>query len=152
MPNSILFAEIRKLMPYSHPLTLVDYVIDWEPNKWIEVKKVISGTDPLVNAHFPQGPAIFPGVLLIEFVGQAGLLLNILSANSKEQDSSIDLLARCKANFYKAIHVGDIVTAKVSREVEVNKTTLIHGDLWVDDMIACKVDLYATNISNYGSH
>lgn len=145
MPGHIYFEEIRRLLPYEPPLILIDEVIDWEPDKWIEVSKVVSGADPMVSAHFPEGPAVLSGAIQIELTGQAGLLLNILSSKDPAEGSNLGVLARCKASFYRMIRVGETVTVRVTRETEVNNITLLHGELTVHQVLAAKIDVYAAH-------
>lgn len=142
MPGPVFFEEIRKLLPYAPPLILIDQVLDWEPGKWIEVSKVVSGADPMVSAHFPEGPAVLSGAMQIELVGQAGLLLNILSF---PEENNLGILARCKASFYRMIRAGETITLRVTRETEVNKITLLHGELLVNQVLVSKVDVYAAH-------
>src|SRR4051794_25030251 len=112
MSKIILFHHIRKLLPYSPPFLLVDKILNWSNNEWIEVEKVVSGSDPLVYSHLIDGPSIIPGVILIELVGQASVLLNRLSANNTKDETSsttINVLGRCKADFFHPAFVGDVI-------------------------------------------
>lgn len=144
MPEPIYFEEIRALLPYSPPLILIDQVVDWAPLEWILVSKVVSGADPLVNAHFPNGPAIMPGVLLIELVGQAGLLLGILSAPPDAEEKSLDVLGRCKARFYRMVRAGETIAARVTREAGVSNVTLFKGEVMVREELVARIEVYVS--------
>lgn len=151
MEKVLHFEQIRELLPYSSPFLLVDKITDWISNEKIIGKKVISGSDPLIYSHFKSGMVLVPGVILIELVGQAGLLLSILSSTHTNRDNTIDnsenvVLAKCKADFYGTIRVGDTIDIVVVKEAEIQNKIITKGELFVDNILKCKVEIYSAKI------
>lgn len=65
---------ILSVLPHRYPILLVDRVLELEPQKRIVAIKNVTFNEPIFNGHFPGRP-VFPGVLLIEGMAQAGGLL-----------------------------------------------------------------------------
>jgi UDP-3-O-[3-hydroxymyristoyl] N-acetylglucosamine deacetylase/3-hydroxyacyl-[acyl-carrier-protein] dehydratase len=66
---------IMKMMPHRYPFLLVDRVTDFDPeNNRVVAYKNITFNEPCFTGHFPDRP-IFPGVLIVEAMAQAGCML-----------------------------------------------------------------------------
>lgn len=65
---------IMSVLPHRYPILLVDRVLEIEPQKRIVAIKNVTINEPIFTGHFPGRP-VFPGVLLIEGMAQAGGLL-----------------------------------------------------------------------------
>ena len=70
----ITFEEIRTLLPQKYPFLFIDKVIEFEERKRILCVKNVSGNEPVFVGHFPDF-AIMPGVLIIEAMAQASIIL-----------------------------------------------------------------------------
>jgi 3-hydroxyacyl-[acyl-carrier-protein] dehydratase len=62
------------MLPHRYPFLLVDRVTDIKEGKSIEAYLNISITNQVFQGHFPDHP-IYPGVLIIEGLAQAGGVL-----------------------------------------------------------------------------
>jgi 3-hydroxyacyl-[acyl-carrier-protein] dehydratase len=65
---------IMTVLPHRYPILLVDRVLEIEPKKRIVAIKNVTINEQIFLGHFPERP-VFPGVLLIEGMAQAGGLL-----------------------------------------------------------------------------
>lgn len=76
---------ILSVLPHRYPILLVDRVLEIEPQKRIVAIKNVTINEPIFQGHFPGRP-VFPGVLLIEGMAQAGglLLLQDIPDRSKK--------------------------------------------------------------------
>ena len=76
---------ILSVLPHRYPILLVDRVLELEPQKRIVAIKNVTVNEPIFQGHFPGRP-VFPGVLLIEGMAQAGglLLLHDIPDRSKK--------------------------------------------------------------------
>ncbi|HEY3368928.1 MAG TPA: 3-hydroxyacyl-ACP dehydratase FabZ [Symbiobacteriaceae bacterium] len=63
--------QIMEIIPHRHPILMVDRVLEMEPGKRVVGIKNISANEPVFQGHYPGNP-IFPGVLIIEAMAQAG--------------------------------------------------------------------------------
>ena len=66
--------ELLKILPHRYPFLMIDKVIKWDKKKSLQAIKNISINEPYFQGHFPEKP-IFPGVLILESMAQAGSLI-----------------------------------------------------------------------------
>ena len=66
--------ELLKILPHRYPFLMIDKVIKWDKKKSLQAIKNISINEPYFQGHFPGKP-IFPGVLILESMAQAGSLI-----------------------------------------------------------------------------
>jgi 3-hydroxyacyl-[acyl-carrier-protein] dehydratase len=137
-PQTLDYHQIVRLVPYRSPWLLLDRVIRWD-QKRIVVQKAISGADPMMAAHLSDGPSIMPGVLYIEFVGQATMLLGVLSSGGKQGPEGVAVLARCKGDFVSPAFIGETITAEVTISDVIAGKTVYEGVVHVGDRLICRV-------------
>ena len=103
----ILKDDIKKYLPHREPFLFIDEVIDIDQNNKIHVRKYISPDEYFLDGHFPNNP-IFPGVIIIEALGQASGILGFVKMNKTPDEGSIYVLAGVdKVRFRKRVRPGD---------------------------------------------
>jgi 3-hydroxymyristoyl/3-hydroxydecanoyl-(acyl carrier protein) dehydratase len=143
-PRGIPFERVRTLLPYAPPMVMVDRICDWSEDGWIVAEKVISGADPFVVGHFPDGPAIAPGIMLIEMVGQAGVVLGRLMADGHgARDPRHGVTSRVNARYHRPVLVGETVRAEVTRELLPLDKCALRGHLTVSGHAVAEVTVFA---------
>lgn len=139
-PQTMDYHELLELLPYRSPWMLIDRLISWKDNN-IVVQKVVSGADPMVASHFPKGPSVIPGVLYIELVSQAVLLLGKLLVGSGEApEGQTTVLARAKADFLSPGFIGDTLTATVQVHDVIAGKSVYDGVVTCGERLVCKVN------------
>ena len=99
--------DIRKYLPHREPFLFIDEVINIKKNKEIHATKLISEDEYFLKGHFPNNP-IFPGVIIIEALGQASGILGFVSMGKTPEEGSIYVLAGVdKVRFRKRVRPGD---------------------------------------------
>lgn len=93
--------NITDILPHREPFLFVSRVLDVHPNDHIQAAWDLMGNEPFFAGHFPKKP-VLPGVLQVEALAQAGL---ILAFHSKLYDPSTQLgyFASIKKMAFKAI-------------------------------------------------
>ena len=103
----ILKDDIKKYLPHREPFLFVDEVLNINKNSDIHAKKYISDQEYFLKGHFPGNP-IFPGVIIIEALGQASGILGFVSMGKTPEEGSIYVLAGVdKVRFRKRVRPGD---------------------------------------------
>ena len=134
-------------LPHLPPWIFVDRIDSIDPPNSIQATRTIAEGDPFVRAHFAGKGRIFPGVLLIEMVGQvATLLQTVFEREQLPQRSALSLpeahlLARCKASFHSPARIGDVLTVRVGRQDTVGSTSLFRGIVTCGERAVCTVEL-----------
>ena len=101
--------DIKKYLPHREPFLFIDEVIQIKENKEIHAIKLIHEDEYFLKGHFPGNP-IFPGVIIIEALGQASGILGFVSMNKTPEEGSIYVLAGVdKVRFRKRVRPGDTI-------------------------------------------
>ena len=106
MGNILNIQEIKKIVPHRYPFLLLDKVVDLERNKKIVALKNVTINEDFFNGHFPDKP-VMPGVLIIEAMAQAGVVLAKKSVNDVVENKVIYFMSIEKAHFRKPVEPGD---------------------------------------------
>ena len=132
--------EIQSILPHRYPILLVDGVESIIPMQSIHAWKNISGSDQVLQGHFPNNP-VYPGVLIVEAMTQAAALLGLKSVGRPPEDLLYMLAGLDNVRFKKPVLVGDKLDLKVdyvgnkrnfwkfSCRAEVKGTVVCSGDV-----------------------
>ncbi|MBU1026753.1 MAG: acyl-ACP--UDP-N-acetylglucosamine O-acyltransferase, partial [Candidatus Margulisbacteria bacterium] len=71
-----------KIIPHRYPFLLIDRVIELEEGKRAVAIKNVTMNEPFFQGHFPNHP-VMPGVLIVEAIAQAGVVMALTSLNSE---------------------------------------------------------------------
>ena len=138
--------EIQKILPHRYPFLLLDRVITLEQGKYIEGYKNVSISEPVFQGHFPDHP-IYPGVMIIEGMAQAGGVLAFQSFNDKEQkdieNKVVYFMSIDKAKFRLPVTPGDRLVYKLSVLKHRGAIWQLDGKAFVDDKLVAEAQLKA---------
>ncbi|MGM0519410.1 MAG: 3-hydroxyacyl-ACP dehydratase FabZ [Campylobacterota bacterium] len=137
--------DIQEILPHRYPLLLVDRVTNIQEGQSIQGYKNISISEPAFMGHFPGHP-IYPGVLILEGMAQAGGVLALKSNNlSKEElkNKVIYFMSIDKAKFRTPVTPGD----RLDYVIEVLKLKgsliVLDGKAYVNDKLVAQAELKA---------
>ncbi len=137
----ILFEEIRSLLPQKYPFLFIDKVVELEEGKKIVCVKNVSGNEPVFVGHFPDF-AIMPGVLIIEAMAQASIILFKKSFPPRDNTDTIFLLASIgNARFTKPVFPGDQLFIEINVEKIVSKGAVVQATVKVGEATVAKANL-----------
>lgn len=137
----MFFEEIRSLLPQKYPFLFIDKVIEFEEGKRIVCVKNVSGNEPVFVGHFPDF-AIMPGVLIIEAMAQASIILFKKSLPAKNDRDEVFLLASVNnARFTKPVFPGDQLFVEIYVEKIVSKGAIVQASVKVDEKAVAKATL-----------
>lgn len=144
MTDNVSQNDIRAIMrevPHRFPFLLVDRVIDIQPGRSITALKNVTFNEPFFTGHFPGHP-VMPGVLILEALAQAGLILGMRTVDA--EDGTIVYFAGIdKARFKRQVVPGDQLTLKLELASAKRRLWRFYAEAWVEDELACKADMMA---------
>ena len=137
--------EIQKILPHRYPFLLVDKVTSMNEGKNIVAYKNVSISEPVFQGHFPGHP-IYPGVMILEGMAQAGGILAFKSGGLSEEEIKQKVMYFMSidgAKFRSPVKPGDKLEYKISVK-KLRKTLIVlDGEAWVDDTLVAQAELKA---------
>jgi len=137
--------EIQEILPHRYPFLLVDRVISLDEGENIVSFKNVSISEPVFEGHFPGHP-IYPGVMILEGLAQAGGLLAFQSMGlTKEEvkNKVVYFMSIDKAKFRKPVRPGDRLEYRVSVIKRKGSIWMLNGKAYVDDVLVSEAELKA---------
>jgi len=102
--------EIQKIIPHRYPFLLLDRVTELTPKETIVGFKNVTIGDNIFQGHFPGHP-IYPGVMILEGMAQAGGILAFKSMGDMTEEEAANkvvyFMSIDKAKFRKPVTPGD---------------------------------------------
>jgi len=138
--------EIQKILPHRFPFLLVDRITELKEGAYIEGYKNISISEPVFQGHFPDHP-IYPGVMIIEGMAQAGGVLAFKSMDNATQEEIenkvVYFMSIDKAKFRSPVTPGDQLVYKI--DVIKNKGAIwqLNAKAYVDEKLVAQAELKA---------
>ena len=108
--------DIKKYLPHRKPFLFIDEVVNIDKNNEIHARKMITSNEYFLEGHFPGNP-IFPGVIIIEALGQASGILGFVTMDKTPEEGSIYVLAGVdKVRFRKRVRPCLLYTSPSPRD------------------------------------
>ena len=134
------FEEVRELVPQKHPFLFIDKVTELQKETRIVCIKNISGNESFFVGHFPDF-AIMPGVLIVEALAQASIILFKKSFDTEQNKDKVFLLASANVRFSKPVFPGDQLILEVDIEKVISSAAIVKGVAKVGDKVVTKATL-----------
>jgi UDP-3-O-[3-hydroxymyristoyl] N-acetylglucosamine deacetylase/3-hydroxyacyl-[acyl-carrier-protein] dehydratase len=133
--------DIMKLLPHKHPFLLVDKILSKTDTEIVAIKNVTYDQN-FFQGHFPDEP-IFPGVLQIEAMAQAGGVL-ILSNVEDPENYATYFLKIENARFKEKVVPGDTLILKLELTEPIRRgLCIMRGRAWVGEKLVCEAEMMA---------
>jgi 3-hydroxyacyl-[acyl-carrier-protein] dehydratase len=137
--------DIQKVLPHRFPFLLVDRVTLLEEGKFIEAYKNVSISEGVFQGHFPERP-IYPGVMIIEGMAQAGGILAFKSLKiptSEIENKVVYFMSIDKAKFRSPVVPGDRLVYRLSVLKNRGHIWQLKGEAFVEEKLVAEAELKA---------
>ena len=137
--------EIQQILPHRYPFLLVDRVTDLLKNESITSYKNVSISEPVFQGHFPDHP-IYPGVMILEGMAQAGGILAFQSMDMTKEEAAnkvVYFMSIDKAKFRAPVRPGDKLEYRISVLKNKGPIWVLKGEAFVDGKIVSEAELKA---------
>ena len=138
--------DIQNILPHRYPFLLVDRITELTPGEYIEGFKNVSISEPVFQGHFPDHP-IYPGVMILEGMAQAGGVLAFKSMDGATQEEIqnkvVYFMSIDKAKFRVPVTPGDQLVYKINVMKQKGPVWQLAAKAYVDDKIVAQAELKA---------
>lgn len=135
---------ILSVLPHRYPFLMVDRVLELEAGKRLVAIKNVTYNEPYFPGHFPGQP-VFPGVLMIEGLAQAGGLL-LLHDDPEREKKLVYFTSIDDCRFRRPVVPGD----QVRYELEVLRRRpsycRLRGTVTVDGELAAEATIASATV------
>ncbi len=137
--------EIQEILPHRYPFLLVDRVTDLTKGESVIGYKNVSISEPVFQGHFPDHP-IYPGVMILEGMAQAGGILAFESMDMTKEEAAqkvVYFMSIDKAKFRAPVRPGDKLEYRISVIKQKGAIWMLEGKAYVDDALVSQAELKA---------
>ena len=138
--------QIQEILPHRYPFLLVDRVTEIVKNESLVGYKNVSISEPVFEGHFPGHP-IYPGVMILEGMAQAGGILAFKSMDDLSEEEVknkvVYFMSIDKAKFRNPVRPGDKLEYRVSVIKHKGAIWMLKGEAYVDGVLASEAELKA---------
>ncbi|MBU1927755.1 3-hydroxyacyl-ACP dehydratase FabZ [bacterium] len=138
--------EIQKILPHRYPFLLVDRVTDIVKNETLTAYKNVSISEQVFQGHFPGHP-IYPGVMILEGMAQAGGILAFQSMDDMSEEEAANkvvyFMSIDKAKFRAPVKPGDKLEYRITVIKRKGSIWVLDGKAYVDDSLVSEAELKA---------
>ena len=136
--------EIMKILPHRYPIALVDRVEELNIGESIKAYKNVTMNEPIFQGHFPGHP-IYPGVMILEGMAQAGGILAFAQSGNKEdiKNKVFYFTGIDRAKFKRPVRPGDKLEYVVTVLKHRRAMWVFDGKAYVNGELASEAELKA---------
>ena len=137
--------KIQQILPHRYPFLLIDRVSELRPNESIKAYKNVTFNEGIFQGHFPGRP-IYPGVMIIEGMAQAGGLLGFVSIwgeDKEAQNKIVYFMTIDRVKFRVPVTPGDKLVYELSIIKNKGAVWQFDGKAFVDDKLVAEAELKA---------
>ena len=137
--------EIQKILPHRYPLLLIDRVTEIVNDEKLLGYKNVSIGEQVFEGHFPGHP-IYPGVMILEGMAQAGGILAFKSMDMTEEEAAekvVYFMSIDKAKFRNPVRPGDRLDYEISVIKHKGAIWVLQGKAYVDGNLVSEAELKA---------
>ena len=125
------YKEIIKILPQRYPFLMIDRVLELEPGKKVVAVKNVSFNEEFFAGHFPGQP-IMPGVLIIEAMAQASIIL-FYGENYLAKKKMNYYLGSVKVRFLHPVLPGDQLKIVVEPIKVISGAAIVKAQAFVEE-------------------
>jgi len=141
MEENWTIEKIQEILPQKYPFLFIDRVIEFSAQeKRIVCLKNVSINDYFFQGHFPENP-ILPGVIIIEAMAQASILLFAGLKPEIAKKKPTYFLGKVEAKFLRPVRPGDCMKLEVQGLKLLDKSGIVSAKAKVNNDVAAEAQL-----------
>ncbi|HOU36364.1 MAG TPA: 3-hydroxyacyl-ACP dehydratase FabZ [Candidatus Omnitrophota bacterium] len=133
--------SIMDILPQRYPFRFVDRVLSFDPKeRKITCIKNFSMNEYFFSGHFPDNPVV-PGVIMIEAMAQAAILLYGALKPDKAAQKPDFFLGRVESKFKKTVYPGDTLVIEVTASKILDSSGIVEAEAKVKDDVCAQTTI-----------
>lgn len=132
--------KIKSVLPQREPFLFIDEVIEIIGTEKVIAVKYVRKDESYFKGHFPGNP-VMPGVLLIEAMAQASIILYSIAKPNIAKLFPDYYLGKAKAEFLSPVYPGDKLILEATCIKIIDEVGIVDTLSRVDDRIVAKAHL-----------
>jgi len=140
--DTLEIQRILELLPHRYPFLLIDKIIEMRGDESCIGIKNVSINEPQFQGHFPSRP-VFPGVLILEGMAQAGGVIVIANRPSDAPPALVYFLTVDEAKFRRPVGPGDVIRYHMTKLTQRRSMWWYRGEARVDGELVAEAKLGA---------
>jgi len=137
--------QIQKILPHLFSFLLIDRVTSLTPEEELIGFKNVTIGEQIFEGHFPGHP-IYPGVMILEGMAQAGGILAFESMDMTEEEAAkkvVYFMSIDKAKFRSPVRPGDRLEYRMTVTKHKGPIWVLKGMAYVDEKLVSEAELKA---------
>ncbi len=133
--------QIKEVIPHRAPFLMIDEIVScgaYAVGEKVIAKKYISPDDEVFKGHFPGEP-VYPGVLIVESLAQAGAFMLLSQEEFKGKIAYFG--GADKVKFRKMVKPGDTLMLEVELIQDKQRIGKCMGKAYLNDKVCCSGEL-----------
>jgi len=132
--------KIKSILPQREPFLFIDGVVEIEGEQKVVAVKHIRGDEDFFKGHFPGKP-IMPGVLIIETMAQASIILYSIAKPKIAGLNPDYYLGKVKSDFLSPAYPGDKLIIEANKVKFLDNAAITDVVATVNNKIVAKANL-----------
>lgn len=132
--------KIKTVLPHREPFLFIDEVIEINGTESVVAVKNIKNDEAYFEGHFPGSP-MMPGVLIIEAMAQASVVLYAIDKPEISKTHPDYYLGKVRVEFLSPVYPGDQLILEVNKVKFLDNAAITDTVAKVNNRIAAKANL-----------
>lgn len=132
--------KIKSVLPQREPFLFIDEVIEIDGTKKVVAVKNVKNDEGFFAGHFPGRP-VMPGVLIIEAMAQASIILYYVCKPGIAESKPDYYLGKVRSEFFMPVLPGDKLILEVSGVKVMDNAGVVDAVARVGEKIVAKANL-----------
>ncbi len=133
--------QIKEVIPHRAPFLMIDEIVScgtYAVGEKVVAKKYIRADDEVFKGHFPGEP-VYPGVLIVESLAQAGAFMLLSQEEFKGKIAYFG--GADKVKFRQMVRPGDTLMLEVELTSDKKRIGKCMGKAYLNDKVCCSGEL-----------